>query len=146
MKPNHDLPLEHFRHEVPKTKNLRPHPISKDVRINITFRYSRPVYLENNPKCYCGNHSILRTVVKKSNTMGSYFYSCGGKTNSDHSTEQEEEEREIERENGAGQDSQLLLGQKKTSVTVRCDFFQWLDTNHINTLDKQRLLTSQSNP
>ncbi len=94
------------------------------VRINVTFRYSRPVYLENNPQCFCGFPTILRTVVKKqdSKNLGSYFYSCGGRKD----------------DNSNKNSSSSSSSSASSTAAVRCEFFQWLDLKRINKLDLDR--------
>ncbi|KAI9001676.1 hypothetical protein BC832DRAFT_522033, partial [Gaertneriomyces semiglobifer] len=57
---------EEYKHEVPKcnAKLLTRHPISKDTRINITFRVARQEYANTVPRCRCGNPCELRPVIK----------------------------------------------------------------------------------
>ncbi|TPX61494.1 hypothetical protein PhCBS80983_g01095 [Powellomyces hirtus] len=71
---------EEYRHEVPKCnpKHLTPHPISHDVRINLTYRVARPEYRSSIPVCKCGNPTELRTVLKQAHSLGRYFYMCAG--------------------------------------------------------------------
>ncbi|KAJ3002614.1 hypothetical protein HKX48_002224 [Thoreauomyces humboldtii] len=76
---------EEYRHEVPKcnVRQLTRHPISGDVRINLTYRVAREEYRRNVPTCRCGNPTELRTVLKQAATLGRYFYMCAGGGNED---------------------------------------------------------------
>ncbi|KND01640.1 uncharacterized protein SPPG_03435 [Spizellomyces punctatus DAOM BR117] len=92
---------EEYKHEVPKCnpKLLIQHPISKDTRINLTFRVARPEYRDNIPVCRCGNPTELRVVIKKESNLGRYFYMCAG---------------------GGNETSGIESGSN-------CGFFEWLD-------------------
>ncbi|KAJ3281465.1 hypothetical protein HK104_011460 [Borealophlyctis nickersoniae] len=97
---------EEYRHEVPKIQptRLTPHPLSRDTRINLTFRASRREYRESIPLCRCGNPSELRCVIKQEGNLGRYFHMCGGGGNPDRGID----------------------------VGHNCGFFQWLDLEEMN--------------
>ena len=69
---------EEYKHEIPKCKpnGVKPHRISGPERLNITFRVARPNYCRDVVFCKCGNPCDLRTVSKKENNRGKYFYMC----------------------------------------------------------------------
>ncbi|KAH6600471.1 hypothetical protein BASA50_002293 [Batrachochytrium salamandrivorans] len=77
---------ECFKHEVPPvaaslvrtTGTLIPHPLCGDMRINLTFRMSRPDIIAQIPLCNCPAPSEMRVVIKKPGSLGRYFWMCGG--------------------------------------------------------------------
>ncbi|KAI8907917.1 hypothetical protein EDD86DRAFT_180317, partial [Gorgonomyces haynaldii] len=72
---------EEYKHEIPPvsqkrlhlTGRLIPHPISKETRINLTYRMT--IKLET-PICFCNLPTELKPVTKKKEHLGKYFYIC----------------------------------------------------------------------
>ncbi|KAJ1989452.1 hypothetical protein H4R33_002057 [Dimargaris cristalligena] len=68
---------EEYQHSVPRYTPIDPHPLSGNIRINLTFRYSRPDYsADHTPHCHCGVPCELRAVTKQEATLGRYYYMC----------------------------------------------------------------------
>lgn len=81
---------ENYKHSLIPAAAIDPHPISKNTRINITYRmYLNNFKSESIPTCTCGNPMILRTMANKSRqdvgeTKGdgySYMWMCGNSYN-----------------------------------------------------------------
>lgn len=71
---------EEYKHSVPslpKNKTLDPHPISKYVRINLTYRSYLPKYVKNTPRCLkCQSPMELRRSFKDPAKRGQYIWQC----------------------------------------------------------------------
>eukprot|EP00928_Gymnodinium_smaydae_P079074 TRINITY_DN63096_c0_g1_i1.p1 TRINITY_DN63096_c0_g1~~TRINITY_DN63096_c0_g1_i1.p1 ORF type:complete len:675 (+),score=44.78 TRINITY_DN63096_c0_g1_i1:43-2025(+) len=68
---------EFWRHEVPKDKGLKTHPIAGPGRLNFTLRRSVGCVLGRRPTCKCGGKARLKPVLKEtSRYRGRYFWSC----------------------------------------------------------------------
>ncbi|AQZ13424.1 (ZYRO0D05434g) [Zygosaccharomyces parabailii] len=68
---------KHCVHAGPKNATLEQHPISKDIRINLTYRCYLQTYLRNCPTCTkCGSSMDLRRAFKDPKTRGQYLWQC----------------------------------------------------------------------
>lgn len=71
---------EEYRHCIhghAKNAPLKPHPISGNVRINMTYRCYLRKFLDNCPKCKkCGSAMDLRRAFKDPKTRGQYIWQC----------------------------------------------------------------------
>jgi len=68
---------EEWKHSIAPAQTINPHPLAKNKRFNITYRY----YKENlhpkfTPKCKCGVPMALRCSMKKKETRGKYMWMC----------------------------------------------------------------------
>ncbi|KAI1505294.1 hypothetical protein F5X99DRAFT_276929 [Biscogniauxia marginata] len=70
---------EEWKHSIAPTQAIDPHPIAGNIRINVTYRDYKPIF---NPKytlrCKCSLPAILRTVQRKKENRGRYFWMCHG--------------------------------------------------------------------
>ncbi|KAI9100973.1 hypothetical protein DFS34DRAFT_578036 [Phlyctochytrium arcticum] len=134
---------ERFRHSIPKcsSKLLKSHPLSKDTRINLTFRVARPEYRDHIPKCYCNIPSELRIVIKQEGTLGKYFYMCGGggkqkedgEVNSDVSGGASGGDGNGDLDGTAGTSSRAGNSAAPAATGDNtCGFFEWLDIDAKN--------------
>jgi len=68
---------EHWKHSIVPTTAIDPHPIAKNKRINITYRYYKPSFHPKfTPKCHCKVPVVLRCVQRKSENLGRYMWMC----------------------------------------------------------------------
>lgn len=68
---------KHCIHSHSKNSYLEQHPISKDIRINLTYRYYLQEYLSNCPRCHkCESPMDLRRAFKNPKTRGQYLWQC----------------------------------------------------------------------
>ncbi|PWY90076.1 hypothetical protein BO70DRAFT_368657 [Aspergillus heteromorphus CBS 117.55] len=70
---------EQWKHAIPPTPTISPHPVSGNRRINITYRWYRSsLHPRNTPRCRCGAHTILRCAQRTSNreNRGRYMWMC----------------------------------------------------------------------
>lgn len=68
---------EEWKHSVAPALTIDPHPISKNRRINITYRhYKDGLHPKFTPKCQCGVSAVLRVVQRKKESYGKYFWHC----------------------------------------------------------------------
>lgn len=68
---------EEWKHSIAPAQAVDPHPISKNRRINITYRDYRPSLQPRfTPKCKCGIAAVLRAVQKRKENFGKYFWHC----------------------------------------------------------------------
>lgn len=71
---------EEYRHSVHQQTNNRAtnlHPISKDVRFNLTYRDYPKKYITNAPRCpKCDNPMDLRRAFKDPERRGQYIWQC----------------------------------------------------------------------
>ena len=68
---------EEWKHSIAPAQAIDPHPLAKNRRLNITYRY----YKENlhpryTPKCKCGVPTVLRCVTRQKETRGRYMWMC----------------------------------------------------------------------
>ncbi|KAI5925392.1 hypothetical protein F4810DRAFT_77022 [Camillea tinctor] len=70
---------EEWKHCIAPAQAIDPHPIAGNRRINVTYRDYRAIF---NPKhtlrCKCNLPAILRTVQRKTENHGRYFWMCHG--------------------------------------------------------------------
>lgn len=68
---------EEWKHSIAPAQVIDPHPISKNRRINITYRDYKPsLHPRFTPKCKCGVATVLRVAQKRKGNYGSYFWHC----------------------------------------------------------------------
>ncbi|KAM7204497.1 hypothetical protein V8F20_003613 [Naviculisporaceae sp. PSN 640] len=69
---------ESWKHCVTPARSISPHPISGNIRINITYRDYKPEFHPRfTPRCKCDVPTVLRVVQKKNNeNLGRYFWMC----------------------------------------------------------------------
>ncbi|KAJ1978605.1 hypothetical protein H4R35_001830 [Dimargaris xerosporica] len=68
---------EQYQHSIARFTPIDRHPVSDDMRINLTFRYYRPEYAaEHTPRCRCGVPCELNVVTRTQETLGRYYYIC----------------------------------------------------------------------
>ncbi|KAL9128324.1 MAG: hypothetical protein Q9217_002979 [Psora testacea] len=68
---------EEFKHSVPPTPVIDPHPIAGNKRINITYRHYRDSFHpKHSPRCKCGVGTVLRCVQRKKVNKGRYIWMC----------------------------------------------------------------------
>ncbi|KAI1641166.1 hypothetical protein F4809DRAFT_659025 [Biscogniauxia mediterranea] len=70
---------EEWKHCIAPAQAIDPHPIAGNRRINVTYRDYKAIF---NPKhtlrCKCNLPAILRTVQRKTENRGRYFWMCHG--------------------------------------------------------------------
>lgn len=87
LKPSHNSLIimhagfqEEYRHSVNQQTNFKAmnmHPISKDIRFNLTYRDYLKKYLENAPQCLkCSCPMDLRRTFKNPARRGQYMWQC----------------------------------------------------------------------
>ena len=52
--------------QVPRSKSVKPHPVSGMARINLTFRRLDPESAARAPRCKCGQKAVLKVLVSLS--------------------------------------------------------------------------------
>jgi len=68
---------ESYKHSVHPAAKLTPHPVAANKRINITYRcYRESLHPSLTPKCSCGVPCVLRSVQRKQDNVGKYFWMC----------------------------------------------------------------------
>lgn len=68
---------EEWKHSIPPTQTISPHPVSGNRRINITYRWYRDsLHPRYTPRCRCGVPAILKCVQQKRETRGRYMWTC----------------------------------------------------------------------
>lgn len=68
---------ESWKHSISPSPNIVPHPISGNIRINITYRdYKANLHPKFTPKCKCSVPAVLRVVQRKKENLGKYFWMC----------------------------------------------------------------------
>lgn len=68
---------EHWKHSIVPTTAIDPHPIARNKRINITYRYYKPSFHPRfTPRCHCKIPVVLRCVQRKSENLGRYMWMC----------------------------------------------------------------------
>lgn len=67
---------EEWKHSIAPAQAIDPHPVAGNRRINITYRDYKPNFHPMfTPRCKCNLPVILRTVQRKKNNWGRYFWS-----------------------------------------------------------------------
>ncbi|RYC63655.1 hypothetical protein CHU98_g2561 [Xylaria longipes] len=70
---------EEWKHSIVPAQAIDPHPIAGSRRINVTYRDYKPNFHPNlTPRCKCNLPTILRTVQRKKDNWGKYFWMCHG--------------------------------------------------------------------
>ncbi|KAJ3560716.1 hypothetical protein NPX13_g9207 [Xylaria arbuscula] len=73
----HSNMQEEWKHSITPAQAIDPHPIAGNRRINITYRdYKRNFHPNFTPRCQCNLPAILRTVQRKKDNWGRYFWMC----------------------------------------------------------------------
>ncbi|KAF2773647.1 hypothetical protein EJ03DRAFT_102960 [Teratosphaeria nubilosa] len=68
---------EEWKHAVAPAQTITPHPVSKNKRLNITYRCYQPyLHPKYTPQCKCKVPAVLRCVQKRAATRGMYFWQC----------------------------------------------------------------------
>ncbi|KAF2703182.1 hypothetical protein K504DRAFT_463808 [Pleomassaria siparia CBS 279.74] len=68
---------EEWKHSIAPAQTVVPHPLAKNKRINITYRfYKSNLHPRHTPKCKCGVPMALRCVMKKKESRGKYIWMC----------------------------------------------------------------------
>ncbi|KAI1153971.1 hypothetical protein F4825DRAFT_222229 [Nemania diffusa] len=68
---------EEWKHSIAPAQAIDPHPVAGNRRINITYRDYKPNFHPMfTPRCKCNLPVILRTVQRKKNNWGRYFWMC----------------------------------------------------------------------
>jgi len=67
---------EEWKHSIAPAQAIDPHPIAGNRRINITYRdYKANFHPKFTPRCKCDLPGVLRTVQRKKENWGKYFWS-----------------------------------------------------------------------
>lgn len=68
---------EEWKHSIPPARNISPHPIAGNKRLNITYRWYRDSLRPRfTPQCRCGKSAILRCAKNKQESRGRYMWMC----------------------------------------------------------------------
>ncbi|KAI1349634.1 GRF zinc finger domain-containing protein [Xylaria sp. FL0043] len=68
---------EEWKHSIAPAQAIDPHPVAGNRRINITYRDYKPNFHPNfTPRCKCNLPAVLRTVQRKKENWGRYFWMC----------------------------------------------------------------------
>ncbi|KAF2967897.1 hypothetical protein GQX73_g5723 [Xylaria multiplex] len=68
---------EEWKHSIAPAQAIDPHPVAGNRRINITYRdYKSNFHPKFTPRCKCDLPAILRTVQRKKDNQGRYFWMC----------------------------------------------------------------------
>jgi hypothetical protein len=67
---------EEWKHSIAPAQAIDPHPVAGNRRINVTYRDYKPNFHPNfTPRCKCDLPAVLRTVQRKKDNWGRYFWS-----------------------------------------------------------------------
>ncbi|KAI8633340.1 hypothetical protein F5Y19DRAFT_296475 [Xylariaceae sp. FL1651] len=70
---------EEWKHSIAPAQAIDPHPVAGNRRINVTYRdYKENFHPNFTPRCKCKLPAILRTVQRKKENWGKYFWMCYG--------------------------------------------------------------------
>ncbi|KAI1815473.1 hypothetical protein GGS20DRAFT_331694 [Poronia punctata] len=70
---------EEWKHSIAPAQAIDPHPVAGNRRINITYRDYKPNFHPRfTPRCKCNLPAVLRTVQRKKENWGKYFWMCHG--------------------------------------------------------------------
>ena len=68
---------EEWKHSIAPAQAIDPHPIAKNKRLNITYRwYKDALHPKYTPRCNCGIATVLRCVQRKKENRGRYMWMC----------------------------------------------------------------------
>ena len=68
---------EEWKHSIAPAQAIDPHPIAKNKRINITYRYYREsLHPSLTPRCKCNIPTVLRCVQRRKENRGRYMWMC----------------------------------------------------------------------
>lgn len=68
---------EEWKHSIAPAQAIDPHPLAKNKRLNITYRfYKDSLHPRYTPKCRCGVPTVLRCATRKKESRGRYMWMC----------------------------------------------------------------------
>ncbi|KAF2996406.1 hypothetical protein E8E13_001855 [Curvularia kusanoi] len=68
---------EEWKHSIAPVQAIDPHPLAKNKRLNITYRfYKDSLHPRYTPKCRCGVPTVLRCATRKRESRGRYMWMC----------------------------------------------------------------------
>ncbi|KAJ4347128.1 uncharacterized protein N0V89_011066 [Didymosphaeria variabile] len=68
---------EEWKHSIAAAQAIDPHPLAKNKRLNITYRYYKEeLHPKYTPKCKCGVPAVLRCVTRQKENRGRYMWMC----------------------------------------------------------------------
>ncbi|KAF2625192.1 hypothetical protein BU25DRAFT_124604 [Macroventuria anomochaeta] len=68
---------EEWKHSIAPAQAIDPHPLAKNKRLNITYRfYKDSLHPRYTPKCKCGVPTVLRCATRKKESRGRYIWMC----------------------------------------------------------------------
>ena len=68
---------EAWKHSIAPATSIDPHPIARNKRINITYRWYRESFSpKHTPKCKCGMPAVLKCVQRQKVNRGRYMWMC----------------------------------------------------------------------
>jgi alkylated DNA repair dioxygenase AlkB len=68
---------ETWKHSIAPAQAIDPHPVAKNKRLNITYRYYKAnLHPEFTPRCRCNIPCVLRCVQRKKENRGRYMWMC----------------------------------------------------------------------
>jgi hypothetical protein len=68
---------EEWKHSIAPAQAIDPHPLAKNKRLNITYRfYKDNLHPKYTPKCKCGVPTVLRCATRKKESRGRYMWMC----------------------------------------------------------------------
>ncbi|KAI4909716.1 hypothetical protein J4E85_011538 [Alternaria conjuncta] len=68
---------EEWKHSIAPAQAIDPHPLAKNKRLNITYRfYKDSLHPRYTPKCKCGVSTVLRCATRKRESRGRYMWMC----------------------------------------------------------------------
>ncbi|KAI0490004.1 hypothetical protein F4859DRAFT_175831 [Xylaria cf. heliscus] len=68
---------EEWKHSIVPVQAIDPHPLAGNRRINVTYRHYRSDFHPKfTPRCKCNLPVVLRTVQRKKDSWGKYFWMC----------------------------------------------------------------------
>ncbi|KAL5117020.1 hypothetical protein ACEQ8H_005106 [Pleosporales sp. CAS-2024a] len=68
---------EEWKHAIAPAQAIDPHPLAKNKRLNITYRYYKDhLHPKYTPKCKCGVPTVLRCATRKKESRGRYMWMC----------------------------------------------------------------------
>ena len=75
---------EEWKHSIAPAQAIDPHPIAKNKRINITYRWYRESFSPKyTPKCKCKMPAVLKCVQRQKINRGKYMWMCQAPGNPD---------------------------------------------------------------
>lgn len=68
---------ETWKHSIAPAQAIDPHPLAKNKRLNVTYRYYKTnLHPKFTPKCKCKIPCVLRCVQRKKENRGRYMWMC----------------------------------------------------------------------